>query len=265
MNYVINRNNPQGTKKSSGTASLSPKVYAPGAPVKPVYDEELLQKFIRGEIIFGSILMAIGGFVLRYIESASFIIAGLLFVGMGIFRLTQTKFSGENKKKSAYPEDRLLFRLKTQLNPDWFVALNYELPDDGKIATFVAGPGGLFVIDKVDLSGEINVTDKKSSWKHTAPDGEVNKIPNPLELNRKKIDQLQKRFSRQGLQIDIPPENCVVLMKHNLSGSATELEQVFRLGEITDYIVEQNPQVNFTWEKVDKIEQAMTESMHRIY
>lgn len=213
--------------------------------------------------------MGIGGFVLRFTGSYSFIVLGFILLAAGLYRLNRAGLKDSDEEKTAYPEDRLLFRLKAELAPDQFIAVDYPLPSGEKIDLLVGTATGLFGIKKLNLAGTLNGRAEATQWDHI-PRGEktAGKIANPLVNNRQRLNELKQLLKSRDFAIEkIDVSNCLVLMKHNVQGTALELKNLFRLGEIAQDIrrLAAERDTADSWELLNSLEAALCCSMHRIY
>lgn len=245
---------------------ISPRVYGPGhKKEKSKVDRNLLGDFLRAEIILGGATMGVGGFYLRATDSYNIVVLGALLVTAGIVRLALTDFPTE-EEKSAYPEDRLVFRLATGLSADYFLIKNFNLPGGETIDLLACGPGGIFVFGKLNLRGRLEGQADDEKWTHKPVEEQsAVAISNPFrEINRLRSN-LRKLLEENDIQTgELNFHSCVVLMKHQVEGPALDHPRLLRLGEAIDYVHEAADRVSLYWETVNEIEDALKSRSHRI-
>ncbi len=246
-------------------AELSPKVYGPGKPELPPFDVELLSTFIRLEIIVGGGLLAAGGFALRATGSYNLAVFGSLLIAAGILRLWISDFPQE-EKQSAYPKDRLIFRLRSELDADHFIATEYPLVSGDSIDLLVVGYGGVFSIGKLTESGRYTGEEADEKWEHIPRNSDkIETIPNPLKKQREKTKRLKEFLGERGITVGkIEFQNLIVTMKHQVEGNVFDLDEVFALGEVAHYIKEHKSRKSLDWEQINQLEKTMKERMHRV-
>ncbi len=243
----------------TGEAELSPRILRAGEKHKKTKNSPFLTTFIRLEIILGAIIVFTGGFSLRVQKTYDIIVIGSCLLVLGLFRMIYT--IPPSSKKSSLPEDRLLFRLRTSLSPEYFIGVNYPLPGDNTIDELVVGPNGIFVINKLWLRGEVEGEREAQTWQHQPSEAEhAHSIDNPFFRGQKKCQELKELLSTVNFSIDSRPvENCLVLMYHNIDGSALDHDRIFRLGEMVDFLDNYSPpdDLGLNWEQVNEIETAL--------
>ncbi|GEM_PF-4778239 len=244
---------------------LNPKVYGPGKPERPSFDVELLANFIRFEVIAGGGVLAVGGFALRATGSYNLPVLGMLLIAAGLLRLWISDFPQE-EKRSAYPKDRLLFRLKRELDADHFIAADYPLPPGESIDLIVVGYGGIFSIGKLREASRYTGDASSEKWEYI-PRGTdaITEMSNPLKKQKEKTKKLRDFLAQRGVEVGrIEFHSLLVSMKHQVEGSVFDLEEVFALGEVAHYIKELRPQKSLDWELINELEKTMKERMHRV-
>lgn len=253
--------------KSPASEDLAPRVYGPGKPREVKVEHKLFHNFIRVEIIVGGGLIAAGGFALRATGTYEVLVIGGCLLAVGFFHLSRLDLESD-LDQSAFPDDRLLFRVRTALSPDYFIALDYPLPDGGKIDTLVVGPQGAFVLKKLTLRGRLEPGADEQSWRHKPPSEEdFREIDNPFRENQKLCSELRSFLSSSGIAPEeFTMHNCLVLMYHRVEGPLLEEDFLFRLGEVPGFIRDYQPSESerLNWEKVNELEAALKENMHRL-
>ncbi len=236
---------------------LPPRIFKPGKKISPDVDTKFINKWIRFEFIIGGSMLALGGFVLRTTGSDDLLVLGGGFLVIAAIRLFSRFQQEEKKKKKNRGMDRILFRLKERLTPEYSISLSYPVGENMRIDYLIVGPGGIFVVQRFEKKGYISGGAGEELWlqKSSEDDSQETKIENPVILNKKKINLLRKKLEDLPPPLpSIKPYNCITFTYHKVDGPVLEYPEIFKMDELCSYIRDCEKTARLDWETVKDLE-----------
>lgn len=242
---------------SKSEQHLPPRIFKPEGDKSADVNKKFINKWIRFEFILGGALLALGGFVLRTTGGEGLLILGSGFLVIAAVRLFYRFQQEEKKKKQARGMDRILFRLKERLNPEYSIALSYPLGDNQKIDYLIAGPGGVFVVQRLEERGYFSGGKEEEYWlqKPAEEAKDKSKLANPILANRQKTNLLKQKLENCPPPLPtVKPENCVTFTYHGVEGPVLEFPEIFKMDELCTHIRSSEETGRLDWETVKDIE-----------
>lgn len=188
------------------------------------------------------------------------LIGGVLMI-LGLFRLWRRS----NPINSAEEKDRILMRLKTALDTDYTVVLDYEV-NGLTIDYLVMGPPGIFVLRKLEQRGYIRGEKNAEEWQvYESQDDyekglEARSISNPILDNKEVINKLRSSTNEPLLQNrNDQPVNLVVLTFNGVEGSVLDYSEVVKNSDLTGRIKDrEGGRSELDWEKINDLERELS-------
>ncbi|MGM0381123.1 MAG: nuclease-related domain-containing protein [bacterium] len=237
--------------------NLPPRVFKPKKNTKEKKDSEFLDGWIRAEFIVGGALLAMGGFVLRSTNRYDLLILGGGLLIIAFIRL-YFRFRAEEKVKQRNRDmDRILFRLREQLTPEYSIACSYPVKDNLRIDYLVVGPGGLFVVQRLEQRGYIEGKPEDEVWiqKSEKNSDSKNKMDNPIILNKEKIIHLKNILKELPPPYpSIKPENCVTFTYHQVEGPVLDYPEIQLMNTLGRHIRNCEQPAPLNWEEIKDLE-----------
>lgn len=227
-----------------------PRVYRPresgeGTPEPPVF----LKRFIRMEVLCGTLLMTVGGFVARVKGDYSLIVVGVTLAGLGIYRLS--KSYGRKRGWGMIDEDRVLNKLKYHFDANYSVAVDYDLPGGDLVTYLVLGPPGVLILERWGHPGTVEEID--GSWRREYQD-EIDEHPNPRERNADRVEAVRSLLGEEWAR-RIPVESLVVVTTRKAEGEPLRADDVVHLRNLLDAVRGRTTDSSLSWEEVNELEE----------
>lgn len=240
-------------------SQTTPRHYAPGRPRED--PSRLVRVWSQTEILIGSALAMVGGFVLRGGGGYDTIVVGSSMILLGLFHLV--RISGPSRSDGVdSPVSRLIIRLDQDLDAHYTLARDYPAGPAERIDLLVIGPGGWFGIELLDAKGTVDGTVEDDTWRRTPPgeepDGDAAEtIPNPVRALERKLATLTERIPEE-IRDGLSPEPLVVPRYHRTGGSALEGAAVCGWNELGERIRrDENTEHRLTTHQVENLESGL--------
>jgi len=240
--------------------NLAPKIFKPAKSSPEIKDTSFVDNWIRIEFIFSGLMLFWGGFVLRTSGQYDLIIIGSVFLAIATIRLLYRFIQEEEQKKRTRQMDRILFRLREKLNPNYSIALSYPLNDKKRIDYLVIGPGGIFAISRFEAQGYIEGEPGDEYWLQSSDENseKKNELNNPLISGREKINLLKKKLRDLPPSLaSIKPKNRVACTYHRVKGPPLKLPEIQPMDELCDHITSYEQTRSLDWDTVKDLEKNL--------
>ncbi|MFP4686715.1 MAG: NERD domain-containing protein [bacterium] len=245
------------------SSGYGPRIFWPRLPAGRKKNIKIQESLSRVEFIIGGVMLAIGGFVLRQKNSYDLIVIGSVLLVLASIHFYFLYKQRESSRCSISRDDRLLNRLRRQLNSDYSVALDYPLSKEKRIDYLIMGPMGLYLVRRVNGRGQIKggLADKK--WQIQSSSGQQRELKNPLPELENLVHlckkHLQKNKEKPG-RVDV--RAAVVFPFHNVEGALLDSKKVFSLESFVPFLL--GLEKKHDWETINELEDYLNVNNYTI-